>query len=305
MQSWFTKQTRRNVDSRDGWSRFQPHREHVTNLLIYRERPGTSVMFAAENVPISSAQGTNTARPRERLLVLGAGNCNDLDLSRLTEHFAEVHLVDMDGAALAWGVAQQSTNQKHPDRIALHGGIDLCGIADACASWRPQSPPNDAALTAVIEQAQAAMPLRELADFDVTASVCLLSQMIEIVAQSLGDAHPRFLEMIAAIRLRHLQLLFESLREKGTGVLVTDFVSSATCSELATVAEADLPGLLKRLIAARNFFSGLNPFVLEALLHQSPDFSARVTSIQLSRPWRWDLGPRVYACCALSATLVK
>src|SRR6185295_19591792 len=45
--------------------------------------------------------------PAGRLCVLGAGNCNDLDLPALLGAYREVHLVDLDEEALNRGVARQ------------------------------------------------------------------------------------------------------------------------------------------------------------------------------------------------------
>jgi len=39
------------------------------------------------------------------------------------------------------------------------------------------------------------------------ASTCVLSQLIEVVIQSVGVAHPRFLELVQAVRIGHLRLL--------------------------------------------------------------------------------------------------
>src|SRR5512145_3246665 len=62
-----------------------------------------------------------------RVCVLGAGNCNDLDLPELAEHFAEVHLVDIDEVALRTAVRGQSSEVKA--RIRPHV-VDLSGILD-------------------------------------------------------------------------------------------------------------------------------------------------------------------------------
>jgi hypothetical protein len=71
---------------------------------------------------------------------------------------------------------------------------------------------------------------------------------------------------------------------------------------LAHVADDDLPEFLTRLIAARNFFTGANPFVLTQFYRSDPEISGLLAAVRLSRPWLWDFGPRVYAVCAISAT---
>ena len=56
-----------------------------------------------------------------------------------------------------------------------------------------------------------------------------------------------------------------------------------------------------RAIAQRNFFTGVNPLVIERLLETDVDFAAQLTDVRLLAPWVWDLGPRLYAVCALTA----
>ena len=57
---------------------FTGHREHLTALVRASVSPSE----------------------RKRLCVLGAGNCHDLDLGELAELYAEIHLVDIDEAAI-------------------------------------------------------------------------------------------------------------------------------------------------------------------------------------------------------------
>ncbi|MDB5389789.1 MAG: hypothetical protein JWM11_5435, partial [Planctomycetaceae bacterium] len=78
------EQFRRNQESRTGWELYAGHREHVTFLLTQN------------NSPLNG-----------RLCVFGAGNCNDLDLHRLRNHFREIHLVDLDADALLAGCQAQ------------------------------------------------------------------------------------------------------------------------------------------------------------------------------------------------------
>jgi hypothetical protein len=65
---WLSTQAKLNKSSAAAWEPFTSHREKVTALLT------------------GSAAGG-------RLCVLGAGNCNDLDLARLLLAYAEITLV--------------------------------------------------------------------------------------------------------------------------------------------------------------------------------------------------------------------
>src|SRR3569623_288448 len=82
-----------------------------------------------------------------RLYVLGAGNCNDLDLAYLATAYAEARLVDIDPAALDRAVDRQGVKGVRRWRMAdggwtgegvisLQAPVDLTGIADLVASWK-------------------------------------------------------------------------------------------------------------------------------------------------------------------------
>src|SRR3954469_24491864 len=62
----------------------------------------------------------------ERLAVLGAGNCNDLDLTALAHSFRELHLFDIDSQALAGAYERQSKWVQRACSLHEH---DLTGVA--------------------------------------------------------------------------------------------------------------------------------------------------------------------------------
>lgn len=269
-------QADRNAATRPNWDLFEPHRRRVTELLLAQTGDGT-----------------------KRLCVLGAGNANDLDLARLLPQFAEVHLVDLDATALAEGQRRQALESGVAGRLHLHGGVDVTGVAELLSRWTPAAPPSDdEAVSCVRLAAEAAVPTLP-APFDVVASVCLLTQLADSVVNSVGQQHARFVELLLAVRTRHVRLLVELLAPGGAGLLITDVVSSDTCPELKNVPEGQLAELLQRAIAARNFFHGANPFVLAQLLRSEVRLAPLVGRVELLAPWRWNLGPRVYAVCAV------
>jgi hypothetical protein len=267
------QQVENNAASRDRWELFRPHRDRVTELL----------------------RGSPAEQPR-RLCVLGAGNCNDLDLAALLAAYREVHLIDLDGEALAHGVARQG-RAGHPS-VRPHGGLDLTGALDRLTAWSPQAVLAEGELAACAEA-----PLRQIrpalaGPFDVAASVCLLSQLMNAVVRTAGEKHPRFLEALRAVRAGHLRLLADLVAPGGTGVLVTDVVSSDSFPALASVREDLLPALLGQLVRERNFFHGVNPIALASFFETDPAVAPQVTGLEWVRPWLWDFGPRVYLVCA-------
>lgn len=263
------QQVQNNVASRDSWDRFRQHRERVTGLLRGAPSGGSS-----------------------RLCVLGAGNCNDLDLNALLTAHREVYLVDLDADALAHGVARQGL--KGNPAVHLFGGIDLTGALDELDQWSPGAAIADESLAACAER-----PLRSIrptlpGPFEMVASDCVLSQLMNGVVRTAGEKHPRFLAALQAVRAGHLRLLADLVAPGGRAVLISDVVSSDTYPGLAAVPDVLLPALLNQLLQERNFFHGVNPAAVASFLRTDPTVSAQVNHLEWVRPWLWDFGPRVY-----------
>jgi hypothetical protein len=134
----------------------------------------------------------------------------------------------------------------------------------------------------------------------VAASTCLLTQIIQCVVRAAGERHPRFVEALRAVRAGHLRLLADLVAPGGTGVLVTDVVSSDSFPALASCDEGSLPAVLNRLVRAGNFFHGANPAALASSLLADPAVAQAVEAVGWAPPWLWDFGPRVYLVCALA-----
>jgi hypothetical protein len=272
-------QSTRNVETRDGWSCFASHRQHVTDLLL----------------GYAAAKGGT-------LCVLGAGNCNDLSLSRLLDTFTHIDLVDIDADAVRSGIVRQNVA---PDKLTIRGGVDVTGVTHLMSDWTPEVPATDEQVDACTSSVVRPYSLLGAGTYSVAASVCLLSQLIESISLTLGEQHPRFLDLMTCVRREHLRRLIDLVVPGGTAVLITDVVSSLTVPELATSSAAELPIVVRRAISERNFFSGMNPFVLKQLLETDGLLAEQVTDVRLSNPWVWDLGPRLYAVCALTAKRVS
>ena len=158
------EQQRRNQLTRDCWGLYAEHRQRVTALLL-----------AARSADVPQQKTPDLAAAS--LWVLGAGNCNDLDLARLLASVFEIHLVNLDGEALAVGVAAQQL--AGDARISRHGGVDLTGLLDRLSSWSPDRPPDVTDVDAALHSSADLGDLSAAGPFDVVASVCLLSQLLE------------------------------------------------------------------------------------------------------------------------------
>src|SRR6478736_4344582 len=95
------EQSRMNRSTRGQWDWYAAHRGRIERLIVPQARGGS-------------------------ICVLGAGNCNDLDLCWLTEVYQHVELVDIDPSALQRAVERQGVAGK----MRLRAPVDLTGIAE-------------------------------------------------------------------------------------------------------------------------------------------------------------------------------
>lgn len=269
-----------NTSSRDQWDGFAEHRRRVSALL----QPGET-------------QG------KDRLILLGAGNTNDLDLPALLGTYRELHLADIDAEALASGASRQGVADHQS--LHLHGGLDVTAMFDAMSSWTPHSEIGQADLTALSDWPAGRVGLTLPGPFDRVASTCLLSQLIDTAAHAMGDRHPRFGPVAEAIRTGHLRLLARLTRPGGRATLITDIVSTRHLPELANVEEQDLPSMLPRLARSRNHIRAIHPFELLSAVRRDPVLADRVSGLEQARPWFWRLHGRRYLVWAMTMQLAS
>lgn len=197
----------------------------------------------------------NTA---ERLLVLGVGNASDLDLPQLTERFREVHLVDLDGAALERAKTRQPDSVQA--RLVLHPDVDLSGLLEHLDDWGDAFPePRLLGATAV---AAARRLVAELGSFDVTLSTCVLSQLGLPFRRSWVAPASTWANLTAALSAVHLATLAGCTARRG--ILAFDV------QEQDGTPTPDPAQVLAQL--------------------RSPGLAALVGSPTLSEPWKWQLG---------------
>jgi hypothetical protein len=263
-----------NASTRGQWDWYAPHRRHIERLLV-PPNPGVG-----------------------RLCVLGAGNCNDLDLRYLTQAYAQVHLVDIDRHAVEHAVARQQIPAATADRITLHAPVDLTGIADLTRTWRGRPVP-DHEVAAATRAAAAPVPPFPGGPFDLVLSPCVLSQLLFGVRQLIGEHHPKWPALKHALRARHLRTLTTLLAPTGRAVLVIDLTSTKSIPGLDRATEADAPAILDLAVREARCFRGLEPAALTTALRQS----AIRSPITQSPPWIWHLGlSKAFLCYALTLT---
>lgn len=264
----------RNEESRDLSESFKGHRDTVMRLI-------TST--ATQLLKDESAQMPSLA-------LLGAGNCIDVDLDVLQKRFETIHLVDVDGDSIAMA-ASQSAN---PAQCELHAPFDIASPLMSL-SRRDFEATNTEAMATAFQALSAENLANPILDADVVVSLCLLSQLIETLSGIIGENHAAFPNALKAVRLGHLRRMLNMLRPGGVAILVSDVVSSVTVPELAEVEDSELPELVRKLVGARNFFSGTNPASVLAELNLLTKTAGGPETVHTVDPWKWQLGERTYA----------
>jgi hypothetical protein len=257
-----------NAETRASWNLFTHHRNHVSEVLCHLARGEA-----------------------DRIGVFGAGNCNDVDLVRLSRSYSQIDLIDWDRDALGYALRSQQVSSL---AINVHGGIDLTGLAGLIPEWdRPTFIQAEmvASWEARLYEARPRLPMR----FEVTTSIGVLSQLIDGLISAIGQSHPYFVHFLKALRRQHLRLLLEHTKPEGSVFLGLDVLSSDTCPELLTCADSDLEAVLIAAINACNFFTGLNPVVVRHALMTEPQLAPLVAGVSIGKAWLWNLGARSYA----------
>ncbi len=234
---------------------------------------------------------------RQSLCILGAGNANDIDLAQLADDFERITLVDIDEQALTRAIERAPPTAHR--KIDPHHGVDLTGILPILSSWQVERAPTDEELSIAILAARDALA-PALVKFDVVASTCILTQLIDSICMVLPEAHPRFIELVMAVRDRHLEMIIELLNPAGVGVLVTDFVATETAPDLARLEDSQILAAAIQWIIQRNFFTGANPYAIRDRLQSPQRAGLAVVDVQVSPAWRWDIGAKQLAVSAVT-----
>lgn len=223
-----------------------------------------------------------------RIAVLGAGNCNDLDLPSLAEAFEEIHLFDIDAEALERALERQTGRVQRACHLHVH---DLTGVASFLEGWRT-NPPEP--LAAQITGWSKLEPLlSEAGQFDTVLSSCLLSQVAINLRDFFGLVPALNNALLAAIT-GHV-LLAKSLTKPGGTLLV---VSDCITSQFPIHEEARARGAMDaifHLAAQGAVFPGTHPALIVDLL-KGADFSTP----ELTRAWIWDLHEQSYLVYAVA-----
>lgn len=222
--------------------------------------------------------------PGGRLCLIGAGNCNDVDLAALAARFAEIHLVDLDREAVGRAIARQPEALR--PRLLIHAPVDAGGLLRTVESWRA-NPPTLTVVQAAASVAVDALVSRLPGGFDAVASCCVLTQIGHGLTSILGPQHVTLSDAHVAAGTIHLRVLAGLLRSGGQALLVTDLVSSETYPLEELAPGRDLKSLVADLVRDGNFFKGVNPVALGRLLRRDPVLAQQAADVRSVEPWLW------------------
>jgi hypothetical protein len=224
----------------------------------------------------------------ERLCVLGAGNAYDLQLEELLVSFREVHLVDIDSAAVAR--ARERVEPGERARLFAHAPLDLSGMFRDLERWRRMEVTPQELMVAPSVGAKriaAALP----GPFDLVVSSCILTQLQLTLLRVLGDRHQLFVALRELLTLTHLRTLSLLTAPGGRALLVTDLCDDTMFAPGRPRDVDDLAPLMNELVQAGQVIYSAHPELLRITLRDDPVLQGTFDAAQRSAPWLWQNGP--------------
>lgn len=237
------------------------------------------------------------------MAILGAGNALDLDGDRLGDQFDEVHLVDIDAAALE-GARTRLSSTRVASKLRLHAPVDVTGALLPAATRASMHGLESA--TGIVEtqrrldeveghfERASESVLRELPRFDVVLSDCVLTQTFCTLDEAwpVWASYPSLRKKIVETHL----LLLAGLLAPGA---MAYFVSDVTTSDAVPLAELaknkSLTEVLGELSARGELFGNLDPLAIQGFLRTALVDGERLEEVSLSQPWLWQVLPeRMY-----------
>jgi hypothetical protein len=264
-----------NTETAAGWEQYSDHRASIMRLIEEK------------------AKGNRL----DGACILGAGNCNDINLPRIAELFSIVHLVDIDQAAIDCTISRYEGIR---NQLTVHASCDLTGIAfQAVAASSLRSCHSEELVRSAVSNVPDVGVARETCGIVVSASV--FSQLVATVSLIVNQRTQGFTSLITTLRKSHLDLMISLLAPGAPGIFVGELASSEMCPALFEAEPRELPRLTRRLVEERNFFTGMNPFALAATTLGTAVHNGLVRDVALHSPWIWRLdSTRCYLAYAVS-----
>lgn len=274
-----------------------------THIDRNRETEGLSTTYTSHRDRIMQLIASTAADLRDgedqkcsSIVLLGAGNCLDVDLAGLAELFQAIHLVDLDETAVKSVI---SAHPRQADQFQVHAPADIAEplLSLTSRDFRPEDDNREHCIQ-VLQALSSENGLSDVPEADVVVSLCVLSQMVGSLSGLIDADHPTFTNALKALRIGHLRRMLSLLRPGGVGVFVSDIVSSDTAEQLKTATAEQMPEIVRTLVAEKNFFSGMNPSVVLSELNVLSRLATGPDTVHTIDPWTWDMGVRTYAVYA-------
>lgn len=270
----------RNEDTSGMAEVYAEHRAKVMQLIT-----ATVGQLAPENNRCSS------------VVLLGSGNCLDVDLPKLATLFDTLHLVDIDETASRNAVQESGVNN---DQIRIHAPEDIAEplLSLASRDFEPLEDNREHCIK-VLQALSSENGVADVPEADVVLSLCVYTQLVDALAHIVHREHPAFQNALKALRIGHLRRMVNMLRTGGVAIFVTDVVSSATANELDTATDESLSEVIRDLVNKGNFFAGTSPAAVLNDLNVLSRLPTGPETVHTIDPWLWNLGDRKYAVYAL------
>lgn len=271
---------RRNQDTAGLVDTFQVHRDKIMQL-----------------VTATVAQLTGADAKCSSVVLLGAGNCHDVDLKQIADLFETVHLVDLDKPAALLAVEAAGLTS---DQVKIHAPEDIAEplLSLTSRDFRPEEDNKEHCIK-VLQALSSENGIADIPEADVVISLCVFTQIIDALAHIIESGHPAFANTVKALRIGHLRRMVSMLRTGGVGVFVSDIVSSDTAPELNDATDENLADMIRELVNKKNFFSGTNPAMFLNDLNILSRLPSGPDTVHTIDPWLWDMDVRKYAVYAL------
>ncbi len=271
-----------NRRSRERWGDFASHRHALTTSILTHAGPSA-----------------------KSLCLLGAGNCNDVDLELLASRFEEIHLVDLDEKALLF--AKQRASIETRKKLRLHDRVDLSGTIDRLARWQGLAVNEYEVASHASTHARTLSGL--LGRFDCVVSTCLLSQLHLALIRQLGPRHALYSLAARVTTKTHLRILESLTALGGTALLVTEltsneFVVPSLWAELQGQFQTDQGGViqtyafngmlqqhLSKLTREQLAFGPCTPRAVAAIVSEDPDLNRTLQNTAPDLMWLWQQEP--------------
>ena len=224
----FNHDVNNSGDLNDKFSKWAKHRERVSTFIA----------------------NTQKACDAQSVIVFGAGECNDIDLHSLTEHFKSIVLTDIDEEAIRNGLDRQQCSEEELTKIEVvqmdYTGFEKEAFFDRLSEQLATEQDIDSICEYISETIRSIksneMPERYKRHFDMAISCPIYSQLIytqaEVLAMILSqfglyDAQEieKFKKTVRLgmqkILTDYNDLFLSSLKSDGIAVMFTDIIELA------------------------------------------------------------------------------